>query len=224
MNRRISVILITVLGLGSIWGVVQMAPQQPSGMPVQAASSGSNAPVSVSPNLQMTEASQFLDPIPVGRKVPDFTLQNATTGKPFKLSTLRGKKNVVMVFYQGSFCPVCGKQLENLQRHLTDFNQQNTEVVAISGDALTSAQKTVGEHGLSFNVLSDPGHKVIKLFGVANITRGGIAWPSSFVVDKQGVVRLSVADPSGKRLHSNGLLPTLSKLTGKPSPQLSYDQ
>jgi peroxiredoxin len=231
MNRQTAIVVVTVLGLLSLWGLTRFSPPTDN---VEAASyqsgaqtvasSGSPSAANASPDLTMTDAQAFLDPIPVGRKVPDFTLMNATTGKPFKLSQHKGKHNLVLVFYQGSFCPVCGHQLENLQRHLADFAKQDAEIVAISADDLPSARRTVGEHGLSFHVLADPEHKVIKLFGVANLSKRGIAWPSSFVLDKQGQVRLSMADPQGKRLHSNGLLPVLSQITGKPVPKLTYDE
>jgi peroxiredoxin len=221
MSRQISIVVISLLGLLSVWGLTQFAPPSDNA-PAEAAKPAARA--NASPDLNYTDAQSFLDPIPVGRKVPDFSLMNATTGKPFKLSAHEGKKNLVLVFYQGSFCPVCGHQLENLQRHLADFKQQDAEIVAISADDLSSAKRTVGEHGLSFNVLADPDHKVIKLFGVSNIGKRGIAWPASFVLDKQGKVRLSVADPAGKRLHSNELLPPLAKLTGKPVPKLSYEE
>lgn len=41
----------------------------------------------------------------VGDQAPDFTLKTHT-GEEFKLSSLRGKKNVVLAFYPFAFTPV----------------------------------------------------------------------------------------------------------------------
>ncbi|MBY0402607.1 MAG: peroxiredoxin family protein, partial [Cyanobacteria bacterium] len=139
------------------------------------------------------------------------------------LSQFVGKKNVVMVFYSGSKCPVCGRQLENIQSHLKDFMTQDAEILAISADDVLHANRTLGEHGLSFSVIPDQNKEIIKKFGITNIQHNGGAYPSCFIIDKQGMVRLSFADPDGKRLHSNELLPELAKITKKTAPSLGYD-
>lgn len=177
----------------------------------------------VSPIVNQMNPTQFLAPIPVGKKAPNFSIKDAN-GKTVQLSQYSGKKNVVVVFYSGNKCPVCGQQLENLQNHLQDFKTQDAEIIAISADTPTDAKKSIGEHGLSFTIVPDTNKEIIKLFGIANVSHDGAAWPSSFVIDKQGIVRLSVADPGGKRLHSNELLPALSKITNKAAPQLQYDE
>lgn len=181
------------------------------------------APISLSPDLSHTDAYEFLDPVPVGRKAPDFSVTTAE-GKSLRLSEFKGKKNLVLVFYQGSFCSVCGAQLTNLQNHLSAFKEQDTEIIAISADDKAHALQSVGEHGLTFNVVPDEAKKIIHEYGVANVSKKGIAWPSAFVVDKKGIVQLSYASAEGHRLHSNEFLPVLSKLTGRPAPKgLTYD-
>jgi peroxiredoxin len=42
----------------------------------------------------------------VGDQAPDFTLPGHRGGEKFKLSDLRGKKNVVLVFYPLDWTPV----------------------------------------------------------------------------------------------------------------------
>ncbi len=155
----------------------------------------------------------FLSPVPVGKKAPDFSVKDAS-GQTLTLSEFQDKKNVVLVFYQGDFCRVCGAQLDNLQSHLKDFEGHDTAIIAISSDDMPHAQKTFGEHGLSFSVVPDQHLKIINQFGVPNIKRN-IAWPSVFVIDKQGIVQLSHADPDFKRLYSEDILQTLEKITKK---------
>lgn len=177
---------------------------------------------SLSPVLTQADAFEFLDLIPVGKKAPAFTAQTAE-GKTIRLADYKGKKNLVLVFYQGSFCSVCGHQLTNIQENLSYYRVQDAEVIAISADDRAHALSSVGEHGLTFPVVPDADKKLIKLFGVSNISKKGIAWPSLYVLDKQGTVRLAFANAEGKRLHSDEILPVLAKITGKPAPRLNYD-
>lgn len=180
-------------------------------------------PVSLSPDLSHTDAYEFLDPVPVGKAAPNFTATTAD-GKTIKLSNYKGKKNLVLVFYQGSFCSVCGAQLTNLQNHLSNFKEQDAEIIAISADDKAHALQSVGEHGLTFPVVPDEHKKLIGQFGIGNVSKHGIAWPSLFVVDKKGIVQLSFANQEGHRLHSNEILPVLAKITGHPAPKgLDYN-
>lgn len=197
---------------------VATSPAAPSKGPQLAAKPSD----SLSPVLTQTDAYEFLDPVPVGKKAPNFTAQT-TEGKTIHLTDFIGKKNLVMVFYQGSFCPVCGQQLGNLQENLSNFKAQDAEIIAVSADDALHALNSVGEHGLTFKVVPDHDKKVIKAFGVGNISKKGIAWPALFVVDKKGVVQMSFANREGHRLHSNEILPVLSKITGKPAPRLNYE-
>lgn len=193
-----------------------------SSNPSTASQPESGTQVALSPDLRQADPYQFLDPIPVGKKAPNFSVKTAE-GKTISLAQYKGKKNLVMVFYQGSFCPVCGAQLTNIQQHLGDFKKQDAEVIAVSADDAVHAMSTVGEHGLTFPVVPDQSKSLIKQFGVGNISKRGIAWPALYVIDKNGVVKLNFANAEGHRMHSNEILPVLSKITGKAAPKLSYD-
>jgi peroxiredoxin Q/BCP len=48
------------------------------------------------------------DLLPVGTQAPDFTLP-ASDGQPLTLSTLRGHKHVVLIFYVGDNTPDCNR-------------------------------------------------------------------------------------------------------------------
>lgn len=179
-------------------------------------------PPATAPNVSSLDPYNFLDVIPVGKPAPDFKVTDAD-GAPLQLSQYKGKKNIVLIFYQGHFCHVCGAQLSNLQKHYAQFQQQEADIWAISADDLSLAEQTLGEKGVSFHIIPDPQKVLINRYGVGNIAKKGIAWPSVYIIDKKGIIRFSYADFEGKRLHSNELLPALSKITGKPAPKLGYD-
>lgn len=226
------IVAVLLLSIGLVYALSVTRPDSPE--PVTASGlagegptiiAGAKSPDStpLTPDLSKVDPYQFLDPVLVGKQAPDFSASTAD-GKSIKLSQFKGKKNLVLVFYQGSFCTVCGAQLTNIQKHLADFKAQDAEIIAISADDAQHAMKTLGEHGLSFNVVPDAEKAIIKKYGVSNVSKRNIAWPSLFVVDKQGKVQLSYASPEGHRLHSNEILPVLSKITGKPTPKFDYEE
>jgi peroxiredoxin Q/BCP len=199
------------------------APPAVAPAPETTATAATAESPAITPDLSRVDAFALLDPVPAGQAAPDIDATDAL-GRRVRLSSFKGKKNAVLVFYQGSFCTVCGHQLENIQKHLQAFAQQDAEVLAISADQAAEAQKTLGEHGLSFHIIPDDKKIIIRHYGVANVSKHGIAWPSAFIVDKKGVVRFTSADRNGRRLHSDTLLKELSKITGKPAPALGYEE
>lgn len=50
----------------------------------------------------MAEEAETTEPVAVGQEVPDFTL-TASDGGEHTLSTLRGEKNVLLVFFRGAW-------------------------------------------------------------------------------------------------------------------------
>ncbi|MBY0450360.1 MAG: peroxiredoxin family protein [Cyanobacteria bacterium] len=161
--------------------------------------------------VTLSEAYTFLTPVPVGQKAPVFSERDGN-GKAVHLNDFRGKKNVVLIFYQGSFCHVCGKQLESFQTLLDSFSKHNTEVIGISADDDLHTQETIGEHGITFSLIPDPQKALIKLYGVPNMAKNGLAWPSLFIVDKRGVITTSYATKDSHRLSGAETLSLIQKL------------
>jgi peroxiredoxin len=211
------VIALMALSVGAI-GVLGSRQQGSDEATASAATARANEQASaLTPDLTKVDAYSYLDLIPVGKPAPDFKTVDAT-GKPVHLSDYRGKKNVVLVFYQGSFCGICGHQLETIQSNIRQIGVLESEVLAISADDASHAKQTLGEHGLTFPVIPDPNRTLIDKFGVRNIVKNGIAWPAVFVLDKTGTVRLSYADPQGQRLDGNHIVVFLNQLKGGKGP------
>ena len=149
-----------------------------------------------------------------GLFAPLFKEKNAS-GKTLSLKDYKGEKNLIIVFYQGFFCPVCGAQLEDLQSNYDAFKEQDTEIIGVSADDLAHAQQTVGERGLAFPIIPDKDKSMIEQFGVANVVRANIAYPSVYVVNKEGRVEYAFADKEGTRLKTKELLPIVTELNNK---------
>lgn len=167
--------------------------------------------VPASPALNKVDPYSLLALPKVEGLAPVFEHKTAE-GRLFNSKELLGKKNLVLVFYQGNFCPVCGKQLDGFQTDYSQYKKLDTEIVAISADKPEDAKTTYFEHGLSFPVIADANKELIELFGVANRAKQGIAWPAVMVINKTGKVTLSYADPAGRRMQSAEVLAHLKGL------------
>ncbi len=136
-----------------------------------------------------------IERVAVGEKAPDFTLAKYGGGT-VKLSDFTGRKNVVLVFYRGWWCPYCIKQLQELRTLLDDELKAGTELLVVSVDSMDKTKVAVqriaangGEPDFAF--LSDPDHAVIARYGVLNPSgsRVGIPHPAAYVIDESGIVR-----------------------------------
>jgi peroxiredoxin len=119
----------------------------------------------------------------INEKAPDFTLLDIN-GKTVSLKDLRGK--VVFVDFWASWCGPCKKEFPELNKFLEKYKDQDIVGVAISVDKKRShvddflSQMTFLSSKLF--ILLDTDTSVISAY------RAG-AMPTSFIVDKSGVIR-----------------------------------
>lgn len=75
-----------------------------------------------------------------------------------------------------------------LQQALPEFEKLGAEVYALTADSQENTMKAVNEWKLSFVVIFDPDGDTLREYGVRN-PASGLAVPSTFVIDRQGIVR-----------------------------------
>ena len=133
--------------------------------------------------------------IEVGQEAPDFELRNQH-GEPIRLSSFRGAKNVVLVFYPLAFSGVCSGELSALRDNFPEVTRDDTELLTVSVDSTYVLRKWSDTEGFQFGLLSDfwPHGGVASLYGVFNADRG-VALRGTFIIDKAGVVRWKVVNP-----------------------------
>jgi peroxiredoxin len=134
-------------------------------------------------------------PVPglaVGTAAPDFTLRDQF-GQDVTLSSFAGNKAVALVFFPWAFSNVCTGELTGIRDRLDEFLTFDTEVLAISTDPTYSLRVFADTDGLNFPLLSDfwPHGRVAAAYGVFD-DELGVARRSSFVVDREGIVRWAV--------------------------------
>ena len=76
-----------------------------------------------------------------------------------------------------------------MQNDYDTFKGLDTKILAISTDRLTGAERVVDYLDLEFPILFDPDAKVVDSYGVYNLLGDNLATPSTFVIDKTGMVR-----------------------------------
>ncbi|MCB0544551.1 MAG: peroxiredoxin [Saprospiraceae bacterium] len=126
-----------------------------------------------------------------GDKAPEFALR-ASDKELVKLSGLRGK-NVVLLFFPFAFTGVCTKELLYMRDSLTEFEQLNAQVLAISVDSPYALAKWKDEQGFNFPLLSDfnktASKKYDTLYKEFGLGLKGVSKRSAFVIDGEGIIR-----------------------------------
>ncbi len=132
--------------------------------------------------------------VDVGDEAPDFELQDQER-QPVRLSSFRGHKNVVVVFYPMSFTPTCQGELCAIRDSLVDFDGEDVQTLAISCDTSAVHKRWAEEQGYRFPILADfwPHGEVARAYGVLDEERG-LALRATFIVDKQGKVAYKVVN------------------------------
>ncbi len=139
-------------------------------------------------------------PVEVGREAPDFTLKNPAN-EDVTLSSFRGKRNVVLVFYPGAFSSVCTRQLTRINEHGDRYAEGDAQVIGVSVDSRHAQGAFARELGLTDTILLadfEPKGEVSRAYGMYNAERG-VSTRGTFVIDKQGIVRgVSLPDAPGE--------------------------
>lgn len=133
-------------------------------------------------------------PVEVGDVAPDFTLRDQNN-EEVTLSELRGRRNVVLLFYPLTFTGVCQGELCAVRDDLSTFQNDDVQVLAVSVDSPYAHKVWADQQGFDFPLLSDfwPHGAVAREYGVFD-ERRGFALRGTFVVDRQGVVRWKVVN------------------------------
>src|SRR6266571_4909655 len=159
-------------------------------------------------------------PPTVGEKAPDFTLSTAE-GKSTRLSQVTSRGSVVLVVlrgYPGYQCPYCNRQVQDFIQKSQAFVEAGARVVMVYpgppqnlGARATEflANKKFPEN---FDMLLDPGYEFTNLYGLRWDAPRETAYPSTFLIDRQGVIFFSkVVRKHGGRATAAEVLDALPK-------------
>jgi peroxiredoxin len=136
--------------------------------------------------------------VEVGSEAPDFTL-NDYNKQSVTLSSFRGAKNVLLVFYPFAFSGICNGELCQLRDELATYEDETVQVLGVSVDSPFALKAWANQEGYQFPLLSDfwPHGAVAQSYGVFN-SAAGMALRGTFLIDTAGVVRFAEVNAPGE--------------------------
>ncbi|MBY0124521.1 TlpA disulfide reductase family protein [Bacillus sp. S/N-304-OC-R1] len=121
-----------------------------------------------------------------GQLAPDFELSDIS-GKTVKLSDYKGKK--VLLNFWATWCPPCKSEMPHMEKLHNKYKNDRFEILAVN---VTTSEKNrnnvdqfVEDYKLTFTVPLDENGKVFQQYGI-------MAYPTSFFIDSDGVIRKKV--------------------------------
>ena len=126
-----------------------------------------------------------------GNKAPDFSGKNQE-GQLVKLSSFKGKKNIILYFYPKDMTPGCTTEACDFRDQYEKF--KNTTILGVSIDPPDRHQKFIAKYSLPFDLIADENKKIVEKYGVwqekklYGKTFMGII-RSTFIIDKNGVIQ-----------------------------------
>ena len=162
-QRQWNMVLVTVLVAGSLF--IAATRVQPG--------SGAYSPAA------QTDVLPEPAPLP-NHPAPDLALPQLD-GTPRTLRDLRGQ--VVLINVWATWCPPCRAEMPAIQQAYTAYRDRGFIVLAVNQrEDATAIRPFLEQHGLTFPIVLDRD-------GQASATYQASALPSSFFVDRRGVIR-----------------------------------
>jgi DsbE subfamily thiol:disulfide oxidoreductase len=132
----------------------------------------------------------------------EFTL-NDLSGNPIRVSDYLG--HPILVNLWASWCPPCRAEMPDLIRFYNAHRTDGLVLLAVnSADNRDSAQQFVRDQQMPFPVLYDPNGSVERLFGVDGL-------PSTFLLDREGIVRFAWTGQLTTAVLDQRVLPLLAQ-------------
>jgi peroxiredoxin len=158
--------------------------------------------------------------IALGARVPAAFAATDLAGKLRTLSSISGKKGVVLVFFRSArWCPFCQAQLKSLREAQAPLAQRGYTLAALSYDPVEALNAFALKQGVRYTLLSDPQSRMIDAFGLRDPAYGpghfaeGVPKASILIIDPRGTVRWkSVATDYKIRADNAAILTAVDEL------------
>jgi len=164
--------------------------------------------------------TQAFTPI-VGQRAPDFSLQTPEGVSVEFHSLLKHGAVVLLVLrgYPGYQCPYCQRQAHDFLQHSADFAQAGAQLLLVypgpPSRLSERAKEFLHDERLPSNVqlVIDPDFQMTNQYGLRWNAPGETAYPSTFIVSRQGVVCYrKVSHSHGDRTTATEVLAELHSL------------
>ena len=160
------------------------------------------------------------EPPKMGAAAPDFTLKTMDT-KPVTLSTETAKLPVVLIVlrgWPGYQCPLCTRQVNEFVQQADAFKDKARVIMVYPGPAenlQAHADEFLKDKSWpkDFLFVTDPDYVFTKSYGLRWEAPGETSYPSTFVIDKKGMVQfVKISKSHGDRASTTETLAALEKM------------
>lgn len=150
-----------------------------------------------------------------GQIAPNFSCADADM-ELIRLADYKGHAHVVLYFYKHDRAPSCIQENIEFSDLTVDFAAHETVLLGVSRDDCLSHAAFRDQHGISTRLLADKDAVICQKYGVLHdkmidgVNRKS-ALRSTFIIDKQGVVRHALYDVASKG-HAQQVLALVKQL------------
>ncbi|AUC84349.1 alkyl hydroperoxide reductase [Polaribacter sp. ALD11] len=127
-------------------------------------------------------------------KAPELTI-NLVNDTKWSLQEQKTENFTLIIFYRGKHCPVCKKQLEQLQNNVNNFKERGVNVIAISANTESLAKETYKDWnvkdlpiGYDFTIEEARKWGLFISNGISQKEPKEFIEPGLFLIDKEGKV------------------------------------
>jgi peroxiredoxin len=153
----------------------------------------------------------------VGARAPEFSVDAARGGKPFKfaLAEALARGPVVLYFFPKAFTSGCTIEAHAFAEATPRFNALGATVIGVSNDdAQTIRRFSVEACRNQFAVAADPDSRVIRAYDAKLMLMPGMADRISYVIDRSGRVAYVYGSMSPEG-HVSNTLKVVERLAGE---------
>lgn len=163
---------------------------------------------------KVAEEATAICPLLIGEKIPSNSLRDVQ-GKKVNLKELTSRKQSILVFYRGGWCPYYNLHLAELQIIEPEILAAGYQIIAVSPDSPESLRNAADKNKLNYILLSDYGAELIRAFGLAykapqqyaellakssdGQNKDVLPVPAAFVLNKQGEILFEYVNPDYKK-------------------------
>lgn len=156
----------------------------------------------------------------VGDKASNFTLQSLDGANVSLFDEVAAAPVVLVVLrgWPGYQCPFCTRQFGDYRAHASSFDKGGARVLFVypgPPDGLKAHAETFtsGMIPASFRILLDPDYTFTEAYGLRWNAANETAYPSTFVLDTNGIVRFAqTSREHGGRVSASAVLEALAGL------------
>ena len=118
---------------------------------------------------------------------------------------------MVLFFYPKDNTPVCTSEACSFRDAYPDFAALDAVIIGVSSDTQQSHKSFAEKYALPFLLASDPDGTLRKAFGVSR-TFGLLPGRSTYVIDQDGIIRLSFSSQFSAAKHMQRAKETLTEI------------